>query len=173
MTDANDGEKVDDETHRNTSYNETQVISVRPIDCCTGTSSDLHGTASTTMSGNTPFSAASQCPTSTAAKVQSAIVQAPQITVSTFASPTSTSRRHTETSRPVGREKTVPAVPPKPTVCCRPSGTGWSPGQPRPPTWQAPTFTGHDENAALLATVHTYDKVCNSVVVLLFRNSLK
>ena len=132
-----DDADVDEETDRNTSYNETPVTSID------------HST-STTASGTTSDPAASQCPATSSTNGQSGTSPAPEMSPSCSAG---------TPKSPL--TKTPPALPPKPKVCSRPAGTGSSPWQPRPPSENASTTAAgqSDDHTALIVRVHTLEKV--------------
>ena len=156
VNDEDDYLEVDDETGRNTSYNETPVTSVTSISCCT--------------SGTTSDSTISEYPTSTdgLSDASRGTSSAPEISPSSTASRPANSP--IDAAHAVRPTKTGPALPPKPKICSQSAGTGRSPWQPRPPSEKASTTAALDDHTALLARVHELEKVYCFIFVFFYRN---
>lgn len=156
----------DDDTSRNTWYNETIVTSVTSVGCSTLT--DLRGSASTTASGTTVVSATSQRPasTNTPASTTGGPGTAPAPHPPVVCTPTNCSG-DAELRAGTGHRKIMPAVPPKPKVRDRAADTSCSSRQSRPPTEQTLITSRTEEHTTLLARVHALEKVgCRRKVIL-------
>ena len=159
-----DNDGADDDTSRNTWYNETLVTSVTSVGHSTLT--DLRSSEST-ASGTTVVLADTQCRTLTqsSSSTTDRCVASPAGTSPALISHPSVvcvpSNRASDAAD-AGSEHRKPALPPKPTVRARHGDIGCTP---RPHDEQTPTTGGTEDCNNLLARVHALEQVgCRKLV---------